>query len=113
MSFSKRVSVVAVLLLASGGAWAYFKTGNELLANCTGNSFKEGYCLGYIASVSDTHNTWVDLGNMSEIFCLPKGVTQGQLQSVGVKYLEENPADLHLTASSLIAHALGRAFPCN
>lgn len=44
-------------------------------------------------------------------FCIPEGVTREQLIRVGVKYMEENPAGLHLKASYLLFYAFLEAFP--
>lgn len=45
-------------------------------------------------------------------FCQPNGVTQNQQFAIITKYLNDNPAKLHLPASSLIIEALNKAFPC-
>ncbi|MFP6801731.1 MAG: Rap1a/Tai family immunity protein, partial [Pseudomonadales bacterium] len=52
--------------------------------------------------------------DMEPKFCVPEGengVTAGQLRKIVVKYLNENPEELHLTAGSLVSNALNEAFP--
>ena len=45
--------------------------------------------------------------------CYPKGVTTGQLIKVVVKFLQDNPKDLHIMDVALIEEALHKAFPCS
>lgn len=46
------------------------------------------------------------------LYCIPKGVKQGQGTRVVVKYLETHPEKLHKSAIVLIAFAFEEAFPC-
>ena len=46
-------------------------------------------------------------------FCLPNGVTNGQLLEMTKKYLEDHPEQLHFIASSFLLEMIGEAFPCN
>ena len=41
-----------------------------------------------------------------------KEVITGQIKKIVVKYLNDNPENLHNTASSLVQVALFEAFPC-
>jgi len=115
-----RKFLLIALLCVSGNAGAVgtFKTGNELLSYCTASPrdvnyfFNYGYCVGYIASADDTHDSWVVWGNLPRKFCVPDGVTLEQLVRVVVKHLETRPAELHLTAGSHVLNALKKAFPC-
>jgi len=109
------VTFLLVLLLASANATPEsFESGNELLSACKKQegSFGSAYCMAYIAAVSDSHDTWVNWGYIPKRTCTPEKVTVGQLELVTVKYLEENPQELHLGASSLVLNALTLAFPC-
>jgi len=45
-------------------------------------------------------------------FCIPEEVTMEQMVRAGIKYMEENPAELHLPASALLFWASEEAFPC-
>lgn len=46
------------------------------------------------------------------IFCPPRSVTNGQMIKVAMKYLDDNPAQLHLRMRVLFRRALISAFPC-
>ena len=101
--------LLIALLCVSGNVGADFFNANKLLSDCTETGL---YCLGYIASASNTHETWVGWGVMSKQICMPEGVSGGQLRRVVVKYLEANPAELHTNASGMVLNALRLAFPC-
>ena len=45
-------------------------------------------------------------------FCVPRGATSGQAAAVVLKYLEANPATLHLSAAYLVRLSLHDAWPC-
>lgn len=100
---------------------AKFYTGNKMLELCLAyvneTSFAKGNtCAGYVAGIADVHNLFVLSANssagMRRQWCIPDGVTTGQLERVAVKSLEESPEDLHMAASYLVAKAFGLAFPC-
>ncbi len=72
---------------------------------------KKTLCWGYLYGVSDTATTWQE--TVGNLFCLPEGGAQvNQTVSVVVKYLEDNPEDLHYRADSAVQLALRKAFPC-
>lgn len=105
--------LLTVLAMWSQPGWADFLSGNKLLEFCESDTPAEfGQCLGYIASASDTHATWVDWGDMTRQMCIPPHATGGQLYQVVLKFLKEHPETLHLAAGSLVLIALGEAFPC-
>ncbi len=108
--------MLIALLCVSGnvGAIMVFTTGNDMLSYCSVSDpkFNRLYCHGYMASVYDTHNVWVEWGDLPQKFCSPDEVTQDQLRLVVVKYLEAHPAKLHLSGGSLVLNALMEAFPC-
>jgi len=115
--------------VASGGA-----TGNELLEDCSyaleldkenqssENFLKGGYCLGYINGVASTHEMLAALLKYNKekktyspiLWCLPRNpsIPVGQVARIFVKYLKENPAELHRDGSVLLSAALINAFPC-
>ena len=112
----KKFLLIALLCVSgnAGAAVESFITGNEMLSDCaeTPRGMKFIYCHGYIASAYDTHNVWVEWGDLPQKFCSPDEVTQDQLRLVVVKYLEAHPAKLHLSGDSLVLNALMEAFPC-
>ena len=110
--------LLIALLCVSGNAgaekFAAFGDGNKLLEWCNAGAHSEArnWCLGYIASVRDTHNSMEDRGWISKQMCVPVEAAAGQLVRVVLNYLEGWPAELHIAASSLVLNALGQAFPC-
>jgi hypothetical protein len=45
-------------------------------------------------------------------YCIPSGVTPGQLIDIVTKYIEGQPAKRHLSAPLLIETAIKSSFPC-
>ena len=82
-------------------------TGSELLKAC--KEYTDSYCLGYVSGVFDTVISDSDRG---KFFCVPDGVTYDQLSKVTVKYLEQNPKNLHWTAFALVHNAILDAYRC-
>jgi hypothetical protein len=75
------------------------------------------HCLGYLDGLVDMNDIFKSnvLKNPSQgLICLPKDkrVTVGELAKIVVKYLEDNPTQLHESAGALATVALGKAFPC-
>jgi len=97
--------LVLALALFAGAAHADFKNGNKLLEdmNETG-SLSIGIVLGYVTGVIDA--------TAGSLHCPPATSTAGQARDIVRKYLEENPAYRHLSASVLIEVALARHWPC-
>ena len=116
----KSMLVITVLALLSSQVQAKdilkltYNFGSELLTNCEGeDSFSQGLCFGYIEGAYDSYAVMVKWGIIEKDFiCVPVNVSKGQLVKVVVKYLNDNPAELHLIASSRVIHALSAAFPC-
>jgi Rap1a immunity proteins len=121
-------TVLRLLVLAAaltpGAASAQTWSGNDLYRFCAGAStyHDAGVCLGYVVGVTDassqalipyTRLTISEIGTRGGAeWCLPKGVETGQMVDVVTKYLESHPADRHIEADYLVAHALAEAWPC-
>ncbi|WP_156897031.1 Rap1a/Tai family immunity protein [Ferrimonas kyonanensis] len=100
--------------------------GNSLLSGCKstiamfngklGNSttgVSEGLCLGTINGMRYMNELYsTRLKQHETFFCVPSQVTAGQLVRVVVKYLEENPSQLHIHEGFLISTALATSYPC-
>jgi hypothetical protein len=113
------------LMLSAGPAEANFLTGSQLLAKCrahktlvaAGEKTTDGqaaanamYCRGYVWGYADgLRRPHGELGKP----CWPDGVTYIQILAVVIKYLEENPAQLHRPSGDLVETALQEAWPCN
>lgn len=110
--------------------WNWHDDGNSLLTFCSlevrlfdGDSLtgaeqvEAGYCVGYVTAVGDVLTTTGEIQKdkgikLIEPVCVPKSVPTGQVIRVLVKYLKENPEQLHYPADVLTIGALRRAFPC-
>ena len=89
-----------------------FHSGSGLLERCESKDPSLlGMCLGFTVGVADSFDCQRILLSGYR-WQSPRDVTAGQVQKVVVKYLNENPEELHLAAGSLVAAALSKAFPC-
>ena len=112
MKFSQWM-LMTLLLFSEATFAGSFKGGNGLLSLCTEKTgYDAGYCSGYIAGLNDWEDVMTNRGKLEPYYCKPRSVPLGQLKLIVVKYLNEKPADLHLSAASLVANAIGIAFPC-
>ena len=81
-------------------------TGNGLLANCADSDhYIQGFCDGYIIGVTR-------LGDGRGAFCVPPGVSQGQIFEVVKNGLRRHPEERQQESTVLMVKYLGRAFPC-
>jgi len=128
----KYILFLIVIYFGINNAFAY--SGNELLQECSDNRANEQIvCMTYIQGFTSGYNSAQDFfskfRNLSlkltdeqetaEIiaaskygFCIPPEATMGQLALVAVKYMNENPKDLHHDAGLSLENAFYEAFPC-
>jgi hypothetical protein len=96
----------AIALLGAAPAMGGM-TGNELKEYADsgekGDLSTKGFVLGYIMGVIQTTDIPM---------CIPKGVTNYQVQAVVVKFLKDNPEQLHMPANLLTLAAVTKAWPC-
>jgi len=111
-----------ILVLSPGLAFA---SGNKLLNQCNAAiDFMDnkpanpdfgalGFCLGMMQGVTNTNAMYeVQLGK-DALFCAPeKGLNNGQAARIVVKYLKDNPKELHRHGTILTISALMQAYPC-
>lgn len=106
-------AVAAAAMLSSGGAWAGYYTGNEIIESC---ETTKNPCVSFMMGVVDTIEILsVDDDITLDQFyrwCVPDGVTGVQLARIMAKYLSENPQQLTFPAAGLASLALNGAFPC-
>lgn len=96
---------IILFLAFCGSAHAEFNDGNQLLSKLKDSSyFNQGYGMGYIAGVADM--------GMGIVHCAPYNVTAGQLNDMIKNYLENTPADRHLTGDVVINKVLKAMWPC-
>jgi hypothetical protein len=85
-----------------------YKSGYELLAQCSNrnNLFELGQCYGFIIGTLET-------GNDGRTFCIPsRGVNNGQIYDIVIRYLGAHPEQLQTFAATLVLVAVGASFPC-
>jgi hypothetical protein len=99
--------------------------GTELLRSCSATIkqadgselspseiIQSAYCIGYVSGVLDGLTLLNWKGGETPV-CLPAGgVGNEQAVRVVVKYLRENPAELHVSARVSVLVAIGEAFKC-
>ena len=109
--------LVAVLVLAlasapsaNAAANPILVSGNDVKAFCHSESpRRQGVCFGFAIAVAEIVAIEPVAGWRA---CFPGEVTRGQYDHIMVKYLDDHPEKLHLTATSLAARAFAAAFPC-
>lgn len=73
------------------------------------------YITGYIRGREDGAG-WQGLASKTKVatplFCVPQNVTYIQIRLVVAKFMTQHPELLHHSFGSVIAFALGAAFPC-
>lgn len=119
------LAVLLTFLFVSPEIHATERDGNKLLTDCSiainvmEDVSKEptqitstAYCLGHVRGADDMHNLYRAVSKSKPLYCMPSGVTMGQMVRIIVKYLKENPEQLHEDGTMLIAAALRDAYPC-
>ena len=130
----KTLAVVLVIALAgvSAPAQKTIVDGNSLDDHCrysrqSDNGVKlsdiefgkASFCVGYIRGVLD--EIWTQANRPDEIgiknvgrpkICVSDEISNTQAIKVVAKYLQNNPAKLHLAANYLIRISMEEAFPC-
>lgn len=109
----KTLALVALLGVTGRVDATYFVSAGEVLSACESESVdKHNKCVSYLGGIVDATSIWVDWGMMSKKYCQPKEITLEQLRKIYIKYANEHPEELHLTASGIAINALIEAFPC-
>lgn len=121
-----RMLIISLIVIPS----ATNATGNTLLKQCSDlismietrkdphNPFDVGTCSGYLKGIRETnelHRIFAkELGvePSTLLFCTPNEVSVEQLARIVVKFLKENPEQLHAHEMHLAWEALYKAFPC-
>lgn len=110
----KTLILAALIAFSTTPAYGSLKNGNELLGECMATEYgadtieeqmRVNSCINYVSG-------WVD-GHLPLSFCIPEGVTLGQLIDVALKDLKENPQTRHEPAGSLLLKSFTAAFPCS
>lgn len=102
--------LIAAFLLCPLAAQAGFFNGNEIYEQCQDDPLGAGIYASGLIDGALTMQKW-DKGRPS--ICPASGVTVNQVGDVMCKHLEENPAERHLTASSIALNVFETAWPCS
>lgn len=85
----------------------FYLTGNEFVRQCENSRVA---CTLYVQGVNDALLT-ATIGTDRDLpYCIPMRATPDQLLSVVLRFLEENPGQIHREAPALIASALYQAW---
>lgn len=74
------------------------------------NPVNQGACEGYILSVND--NIYSHEYKIDYAICFPKGVTPSQLRLQFIKYIENNPKEMNISANILVIKSLLKEYSC-
>lgn len=118
-----RISLI-ILSLLSFSPFSH-ADGNSLLSDCkgsldmldgkstNGSSLSAGICMGTIQGMRHMNSFYESkLSKEDTFFCVPEKAQAGQLIRVVVKYLEDNPSELHQHEAILIALAFSSSYSC-
>jgi len=107
----KKILFVLLLLLSVDVFAGYYSAG-KLYGYCTneiwdgpGNT-KFGACVGYLVGVADL----AERSTLKDRICKPDSVKIGQLKKIFTKYIDDNPQQMHLDASSVVERSIYKAF---
>jgi len=109
---------LAIAPLAS--AQGYSLTGSDFLRRCEGPYRNDAeklayssFCTGYLQGLQQMHHVVIDFYKSRPLYCEPTATgNYDQLERVVVKWLKNNPEQLHRDARILVTRALMEGFPC-
>jgi hypothetical protein len=105
--------VVAAVMSVSAGAEevSAFMNGDGLYHRCGRSSPHRDTCIGYVIAINDV--MWAGIRIDGHLACAPeRDVTSGKLADITLNFLRLHPELRHHAAASVVARALGDAFPC-
>lgn len=117
--------VILIILFLLSFSQSSHADGNSLLSDCkvaldlldgkstNGSSVAAGLCMGIIQGMRHMNSLYESkLSKEDTYFCVPEKAQLGQLTRVVVKYLEDNPSELHNHEAFLIAFAFSASYSC-
>ena len=125
-----RKSILAIFLTLgaafSSEVRASVTNGNRLLAACNLvirmtddgvgpsaiGSFEAGYCLGQMRGITAFNMVYQIKDRGNALFCAPTDMSMGQAARIVVKYLRDNPSELHRPDSLVAIEAFINEYPC-
>ena len=110
----KKALLAAVLLATGPAIRADIFDGKELMARCGSQRIDEvNTCVGYLAGIADSDRAAPAWRSTKSLFCVPQGVTTGQLRKVLIDYVGQHPEQTEFNAAILVGNAFIEAFPCD
>ncbi|ROZ79815.1 Rap1a/Tai family immunity protein [Ramlibacter sp. WS9] len=125
---NRATSLTCLALLAALSANAHaFENGTELFeAMSKGTALRQNGAMMFIAGTVDGIQEGFAFGHQTATgkkmtmgaagrmmgYCLPRGVTNGQLSDAVKQYLTANPAERQRGATAVIFGSMVKAFPC-
>lgn len=111
--------IILIILSLSLSAHSYEKA-EELMWACNADTSKgveelvqKIHCTGYVIGILDGMQLVFGVRPESTLFCPPKsGMSSDQQIRIVIKYLEDNPKELHTSARMSVLLAYDKAFPC-
>jgi hypothetical protein len=111
---------VSLGAVSSASAQGYSFAGNDLLRRCDGPYTNEvqklaysSFCTGYLQGLQQMHHVVIGFHKSPPLYCEPTATgSYDQLERVVIKWLKNNPEELHRDARVLVTRALMEAFPC-
>ena len=99
------------LQIAPSGSSSLFSAG-QLKDRCeSGSAADISYCFAYIVGAYDTvraYETWLNLRE----FCVPAGISQGELRRAFLDYLNDKPGFRSGEAASVVVVSLKQRYAC-
>ena len=71
-----------------------------------------GFMWGVLSGLNATQTVYEGFLQQPKVLCLPTGVNVSQLTRISLKFLTENPAELHRSLGELIMVSWIASFPC-
>jgi hypothetical protein len=71
-----------------------------------------GYMWGVLSGLNATQTVYEGVLQQPKVLCLPSDVNVSQLMRISLKFLTENPAELHKSLGELIMVSWIASFPC-
>lgn len=113
-----RIVPSAALLLATATAAAApgdvtggYMSGAQLRKECAPETL-EPSCIGYVAAISDLHDTLVAARLLPRLWCIPDDATLGELAAAVDTYLDGHEDMLGNAGADLVARALSSTYVC-
>lgn len=92
----------------------FYHNVNGLLRYCESEDATERVaCMSYLAGLTDMAEVMASAAKLPRFICKPNEVPIKQLRKIFIKYANDRPESLHLSAASIAGAAFAEAFPCN